>query len=56
MISNLPLDMFFKVGRFRPEYGIRIVEHRAYQRKYLLETPYDTNTGFEIRISPEWFQ
>jgi hypothetical protein len=55
MISNLPLDMFFKVGRFRPEYGIRIVEHRAYQRKYLLETPYDANTGFEIGISPEWF-
>ncbi|MBV6477897.1 MAG: hypothetical protein HGGPFJEG_00642 [Ignavibacteria bacterium] len=55
MISNLPADLYFKVGRFKPNFGTRIVEHRAYQRKYLLNTPYDANTGFEIGVSPDWF-
>jgi len=55
MISKLPANLYFKVGRFKPNYGTRIVEHRAYQRKFLLNTPYDENTGFELGISPEWF-
>lgn len=55
MISNLPADIYFKVGRFKPNYGTRIVEHRAYQRKFLLNTPYDDNTGFELGISPGLF-
>lgn len=55
LISNLPADLYFKVGRFKPNYGIRVAEHRAYQRKYLLNAPYDVNTGFEFGISPEWF-
>ncbi|MCY7360983.1 MAG: hypothetical protein LH629_02780 [Ignavibacteria bacterium] len=55
MISNLPLNTYFKVGRYKPEYGLRIVEHRAYQRKYLLGTPYDANTGFELGFNPDWF-
>jgi len=55
MISKLPANLYFKVGRFKPNYGTRIVEHRAYQRKFLLNTPYDDNTGFELGISPEWF-
>ncbi len=54
MISKLPANLFFKVGRYKPNYGLNIVEHRAYQRKYLLNTPYDANTGFEIGISPAW--
>ncbi len=56
MISKLPANTYFKVGRFRPSYGIKIVEHRAYQRKYLLNTPYDANTGFELGVSPQWFE
>ncbi|MBL0108522.1 MAG: hypothetical protein IPP52_14895 [Ignavibacteria bacterium] len=55
MISNLPANLYLKIGRFKPDFGLRIVEHRAYQRKYLLNTPYDANTGFELGISPEWF-
>lgn len=55
MISDLPANLYLKIGRFKPDYGLRVVEHRAYQRKYLLNTPYDANTGFEIGISPDWF-
>ncbi|MDQ3021334.1 MAG: hypothetical protein M3R36_12305 [Bacteroidota bacterium] len=55
MISNLPANTYFKVGRYKPNYGLKIVEHRAYQRKFLLNAPYDVNTGFELGISPEWF-
>lgn len=55
MISNLPANTYLKIGRFKPNYGLRIVEHRAYQRKNLLNTPYDVNTGFEAGVSPEWF-
>ena len=55
MISNLPENTYFKVGLYKPDYGLKIVEHRAYQRKYLWNAPYNTNTGFELGISPEWF-
>lgn len=55
MLSNLPANGFFKVGMFKPNYGLRIVEHRAYQRKALLGAPYDATTGFEVGVSPEWF-
>lgn len=55
MISNLPANTYFKVGRYKPDYGLKIVEHRAYQRKYLLDAPYNVNTGFELGVSPEWF-
>lgn len=55
MISNLPANLYFKAGRFKPNFGTRIVEHRAYQRKFLLNAPYDANTGFEIGVSPDWF-
>jgi len=52
MLSKLPLDAYFLAGRFKPAYGIRIVEHRAYQRFYLLNTPYDADAGFELGFSP----
>ncbi|CAN5569410.1 hypothetical protein BH10BAC5_BH10BAC5_13200 [soil metagenome] len=52
MLSKLPLDAYFLAGRFKPAYGIRIVEHRAYQRLYLLNTPYDADAGFELGIAP----
>ncbi|MEO8447284.1 MAG: hypothetical protein ABI528_07290 [bacterium] len=54
LLSNLPANLYFKVGRYKPNYGLRIVEHRAYQKKFLLNTPYDANTGFELGISPGW--
>jgi hypothetical protein len=28
MLHNLPANGFFKVGRFKPNYGIRIIKHR----------------------------
>jgi hypothetical protein len=58
MISNLPANTYFKVGRYQPDYGLKIVEHRAYQRKFLWNAPspsYIINTGFELGISPDWF-
>ncbi|MEP7146836.1 MAG: hypothetical protein ABI792_07480 [bacterium] len=55
MISHLPANLYLKVGRYKPNYGLRIVEHRAYQRKFLLNSPYEANTGFEIGVSPGLF-
>ncbi|MBS1517065.1 MAG: hypothetical protein JSS91_03170 [Bacteroidetes bacterium] len=55
MISNLPANTYLKIGRFAPDYGIKIVEHRAFQRQYILNTPYSANTGFELGVSPDWF-
>ncbi|MBE2256081.1 MAG: hypothetical protein IAE65_07770 [Ignavibacteria bacterium] len=52
MISKLPLNSYFKAGRFTPNYGIKIVEHRAYQRLNILNTPYSADAGFEAGISP----
>src|SRR4030095_14251105 len=34
MVSNLPAGLYFKVGRFIPNFGIKIPEHRAYNRIY----------------------
>ncbi len=45
MISHLPANLYLKVGRYKPTYGLRIVEHRAYQRRFLLNSPYEANTG-----------
>ena len=52
MISKLPLDIYFKAGRFTPDYGIRIPEHRAYQRYDFLNTPYSADAGFEVGMTP----
>lgn len=55
MLSKLPGNIYFKAGRYKPNYGIRIVEHRAYQRRYLWNAPYEANTGFELGAEPGWF-
>ncbi len=55
MITNLPLNLFFKAGRFTPNYGIKIIEHRAFQRNEILNSPRQTNDGLEIGISPGIF-
>jgi hypothetical protein len=52
MISKLPLDIYFKAGRFTPNFGIRIAEHRAFQRKDFLLTPYSQDAGFELGLTP----
>lgn len=52
MVSNMPLNSYFKAGRMNPTFGIKIVEHRAFQRASLLGTPYAANDGFEIGLSP----
>jgi len=52
MISKLPLDLYFKAGRFTPNFGINIAEHRAFQRKDFLNTPYSQDAGFELGITP----
>jgi len=55
MISRLPLNTFFKAGRITPDFGIRIPEHRAYQRQDLLNAPYSADNGFELGFSPGIF-
>jgi len=52
MVGNLPLNSYFKAGRMLPTFGIKIVEHRAFQRAQLLGTPYGANDGFEVGLSP----
>lgn len=55
MVSNLPFNTYFKAGRMTPTYGVKIVEHRAFQRADFLGTPYAANDGVEIGISPGGF-
>jgi hypothetical protein len=55
MLSNLPANIYFKAGRFSPDYGIKIVEHRAYQREDLLRTPYSPDAGLELGFEPDIF-
>lgn len=55
MVSNLPAGLYFKVGRFIPNFGIKIPEHRAYNRSFNdLYTPYASDAGIEAGISPDF--
>jgi hypothetical protein len=56
MVNNLPHGLYFKFGRFIQNYGLKIPEHRAYQRDYNgFYTPYAADAGFEVGISPWLF-
>ncbi len=56
MVSNLPAGLYFKVGRFIPNFGIKIPEHRAYNRVFNdMYTPYASDAGIEVGISPSFF-
>jgi hypothetical protein len=56
MVSNLPAGLYFKAGRFIPNFGIKIPEHRAYNRNFNdLYTPYASDAGIEVGISPSFF-
>jgi hypothetical protein len=56
MISNLPAGLYLKVGRFIPNFGLKIPEHRAYNRQLNgFYTPYAADAGFELGISPSLF-
>jgi len=52
MVGNLPANIYFRAGRMTPTYGMKVVEHRAYQRQSLLGTPYAQSDGVEIGMSP----
>lgn len=53
LLSNIsPAKIYFQAGKFSPNFGIRIPDHRAYQRLYLLNTPYDADAGLLLGISP----
>jgi hypothetical protein len=55
MVSNLPAGLFFKVGRFIPNFGIKLPEHRAYNRQFNdLYTPYASDAGIEAGVSPDF--
>jgi len=55
MIHNLPAGLYLKAGKIRPNFGIKIPEHRPYQRYFNFETPYNPDAGLEIGISPGLF-
>jgi len=55
MVSNLPAGLYLRAGKFRPNFGIKIPEHRSYQRIYNLNTPYNSDAGIEAGISPSFF-
>lgn len=56
MVSNLPAGLYFKAGRFIPNFGIKIAEHRAYNRLFNdMYTPYASDAGIEVGISPSFF-
>jgi hypothetical protein len=55
MVSNLPEGLYVRAGKFKPNFGIRIPEHRAYQRIYNLNAPYLSDAGIEAGISPGVF-
>jgi hypothetical protein len=52
MVGNLPASLYFRAGRMTPTFGMKVVEHRAYQRQSLLGTPYAQSDGVEIGLSP----
>ncbi len=56
MVSNLPAGLYFKAGRFIPNFGIKIPEHRAYNRTFNdFYTPYASDAGVEVGIAPSFF-
>lgn len=55
MVSHLPLKSYIRAGRFSPGFGIRVVEHRSYQRGFLLSTPFSADAGIEAGFSPGIF-
>jgi hypothetical protein len=56
MVSNLPAGLYFKAGRFIPNFGVKIPEHRAYNRIFNdMYTPYASDAGIEVGIAPSFF-
>ncbi|HEY3251857.1 MAG TPA: hypothetical protein VGK25_12165, partial [Ignavibacteria bacterium] len=55
LISGIPAGIYLKVGRFIPNFGIKLPEHRAYNRQFNdFYTPYASDAGFELGISPDF--
>lgn len=52
MLYNLPAGLYFKAGKIRPNFGIKVVDHRDYQRFFNFFTPYNPDAGIEAGISP----
>jgi hypothetical protein len=52
MLHNLPADLYLKAGKIRPNFGIKLPEHRPYQRYFNFYTPYNPEAGVEIGMSP----
>jgi hypothetical protein len=55
MIHNLPVGLYFKAGKIRPNFGIKLPEHRPYQKYFNFYTPYNPDAGIEVGISPGLF-
>ncbi len=56
MVSGLPAEFYIKAGRFIPNWGTKIPEHRAYNRQLNdFYTPYAADAGIEMGIAPSFF-
>jgi hypothetical protein len=56
MIGDLPAGLYLKAGRFIPNFGIKIPEHRSFNRQFNdFYTPYASDAGLEIGIAPSFF-
>lgn len=56
LVSNLPAGLYFKAGRFIPNFGIKIPEHRSFNRQFNdFYTPYASDAGIEVGIAPSFF-
>lgn len=55
LLNVLPANGFIKVGRFIPNFGMKVDEHRVFTRQYTgfsQETANPYNTGLELAFSP----
>ena len=57
-MRGLPLDGYFKAGRFQPDYGWRFADHQMFNRRYLVDTGGTDSprsfygSGLEVGVSP----
>jgi|GEM_PF-3850774 len=52
MLRNLPYDGYFKVGRFRVPYGIRLDDHTSFIKDSLGFGTHSEDNGIEIGFTP----
>ena len=49
----LPMQGYFRVGKFQPTYGWKFADHTSFVREKMLWPPTSTDTGLEFGIYPQ---